>query len=1036
MATALGIGPSQDRRKKKKYGPGVGSKLLYGLSLLERPAQALKVGIREAADEDEEGFLEGAKKGWLGEEEVRGQEVLFDKEYMEKHPIMAGIGGFLFDVATDPLTYLGGYVFKAAGVGAKAGFGALPAGAQGAMSTAAKTMRDSKYVEGMARGLNIPYGKARQVKTYSLEHLNKLQMAKNESDEMINAYQKFAKKRARELGLKGKEGQEKIHSAFRNYIEQGGHKANPMWQANKGKYIDLGTDGYKMADRHAQRYEDMLTLERGRKIRVGEVGRQIDIFDPIYGYFPHIATKAARREYGSDITEFMTSQGFMKARFQPGITDDINERMWTAMGEENMFHTNPAIAMGVRSRQHAAAMEASWFKEEITNPLRGMGLWFRRNPNNLTQMQVRGKRNGLWKTLDPTDPEDAKIISGYQDTKLDSFKQYKWKEETLPDGTIQEVPSKEVLSTFKMPRDVANMVKERHELMVGGKKQGDFLQFYDDVQNGWKRWTLSIRPAYHTRNMVGNYLNAFMLSGVTNARRFWDAGGLQKKALQGKLDDTVDFVGSGTKDDYGPFTEQKIYDEINQRGGIGGLYSQEIMRTAEEEIEATLKYGNPAIRLLRGDVAAVKGAFFAGSQLENNARIGVFLDTLAKARKNPSKFKWYDPDSGRVMKLSDAKNFAISRRTGDLRRLTKYEKQLKNNRGPDGLPLLPEERASILNRQNKILNRVEAEWKTKVDPLGKADKTPETKVMLQGLAKHDAEKALFDVAGFEMKKSLFDYSDLSKFERNFMKRVIPFYTWSRKNIPAQLQGLVKNPQRAEKLQIAREQFEHQGGSPEDRDVGPMWSGTVPIFLGKENEGVRSFFSLLNYAPIADLERIANPQEILKQMVSPLAKEPLEQISNYDFFRERKMREYKGQSKDFLGVSMPPRAWHALQLLVPLVELNRLNPANVFGLQRPGETGDLEVTKGWYGLGALRESNPVDIPGLARTIRFFAGVRRYDLDLQKSRDWNKKKFVRDLNTLKGRLKWAKKKGQRRKAEELMALIDAVISGEVTNPLLNQ
>ena len=49
MATALGVGVPE-RRKKKKYGPGVGSKLLYGLSLLERPAQALKVGIREAAD--------------------------------------------------------------------------------------------------------------------------------------------------------------------------------------------------------------------------------------------------------------------------------------------------------------------------------------------------------------------------------------------------------------------------------------------------------------------------------------------------------------------------------------------------------------------------------------------------------------------------------------------------------------------------------------------------------------------------------------------------------------------------------------------------------------------------------------------------------------------------------------------------------------------------------------------------------------------------------------------------------------------------
>jgi hypothetical protein len=115
----------------------------------------------------------------------------------------------------------------------------------------------------------------------------------------------------------------------------------------------------------------------------------------------------------------------------------------------------------------------------------------------------------------------------------------------------------------------------------------------------------------------------------------------------------------------------------------------------------------------------------------------------------------------------------------------------------------------------------------------------------------------------------------------------------------------------------------------------------------------------------------------------------------------------------------------------------LNPGNIFGLQKKTDiTGDVEITRGWWGLGASRESNPVDIPGLARTIRFFMGVRRYDLDLQKSREWNKKKFVRDLTTLKARLKWARKKDQKRKAEEISALIDQILSGEVINPLLNQ
>jgi hypothetical protein len=44
-----------------------------------------------------------------------------------------------------------------------------------------------------------------------------------------------------------------------------------------------------------------------------------------------------------------------------------------------------------------------------------------------------------------------------------------------------------------------------------------------------------------------------------------------------------------------------------------------------------------------------------------------------------------------------------------------------------------------------------------------------------------------------VKKYLFDYTELTPFERNVMKRVIPFYTWMRKNIPLQLQNVVEQP---------------------------------------------------------------------------------------------------------------------------------------------------------------------------------------------------------------------------------------------------
>ncbi len=112
---------------------------------------------------------------------------------------------------------------------------------------------------------------------------------------------------------------------------------------------------------------------------------------------------------------------------------------------------------------------------------------------------------------------------------------------------------------------------------------------------------------------------------------------------------------------------------------------------------------------------------------------------------------------------------------------------------------------------------------------------------------------------------------------------MPFYTWTRKNIPAQLASLVKNPQRAEKLAIAKAQFEHESGDLDHSDYGAFWGDRVPVFFGNETQGVIKAFTLLNVVPMADLQRMIRPGPLLAEMTSPMIKAPLEILANYDTF---------------------------------------------------------------------------------------------------------------------------------------------------------
>lgn len=185
-----------------------------------------------------------------------------------------------------------------------------------------------------------------------------------------------------------------------------------------------------------------------------------------------------------------------------------------------------------------------------------------------------------------------------------------------------------------------------------------------------------------------------------------------------------------------------------------------------------------------------------------------------------------------------------------------------------------------------------------------------------------------DRAALDVKKFLFDYSELTEFERNFLKRIFPFYTWTRKNIPLQVAMLIQNPAKVSVIDKARKAIESQvEGEKLDEKLIPEWlKQGYPIFLGDDPEGLKRFFNLSGFLPTIDLEQIFNPADTTLSNISPFFKTPLELISNYDFYYQRQISDFPGQRKEFLGVDLPPGLIKILKSVRPVGEAERIRSA--------------------------------------------------------------------------------------------------------------
>ena len=163
------------------------------------------------------------------------------------------------------------------------------------------------------------------------------------------------------------------------------------------------------------------------------------------------------------------------------------------------------------------------------------------------------------------------------------------------------------------------------------------------------------------------------------------------------------------------------------------------------------------------------------------------------------------------------------------------------------------------------------------------------------IAKENPTKYLklgLQAPGEFVRYSLFDPNELSKFEKQYVKRLVPFYTFTKKNMMFQARTIFDNPTTFYRLRKWEDKkwdiFDLEDEDVEDYKREAGW---IPIFRFKDGQ----YISIKANMPSSELDEfLKDPLNKTLGSFAPAIRAPFEIASNYQLFTGRPVQEFAGQ----------------------------------------------------------------------------------------------------------------------------------------------
>jgi len=159
-------------------------------------------------------------------------------------------------------------------------------------------------------------------------------------------------------------------------------------------------------------------------------------------------------------------------------------------------------------------------------------------------------------------------------------------------------------------------------------------------------------------------------------------------------------------------------------------------------------------------------------------------------------------------------------------------------------------------------------------------------------------------AAQSVKKYLFDYGDLTNIEKNIFKRALPFYTWTRKNLPLQISSLITDPAKFTIPYKIIDAIESDVEKPNEKFMSTYIKESVPVRIKTNKKGNTEYFMLGNWLPYASaIDLLSQPVDTFISMLTPGIKIPIELMTNTSLFFKNTMGDrakisaYPGQREE-------------------------------------------------------------------------------------------------------------------------------------------
>src|SRR3990167_6247877 len=251
----------------------------------------------------------------------------------------------------------------------------------------------------------------------------------------------------------------------------------------------------------------------------------------------------------------------------------------------------------------------------------------------------------------------------------------------------------------------------------------------------------------------------------------------------------------------------------------------------------------------------------------------------------------------------------------------------------------------------------------------------------------------------QAEEALFNYSKLTDFERSVMRRMMPFYTFARKNAEYQIKLLASNPGRVATQMKAIKGIGTAFGEPitdEDKESLPNWIiDSLGIKAGANQYGQDTFLIGLGLPIEEFIQRFSGEHGIVWNTVqstlvstNPLIRFPLESATGQDFFRKKPIADIANAEdlKGLFSVLPEPVAKEMKDLIQfreiknqpvyvggKIVDRQSRYVANPFVLHwlRNLPTSRIQSTAGFL--------TDEDEAQYTKWLRLFTGVRGYSID---------------------------------------------------------